>query len=631
MTNSAIFEKLSGMGSMPTPSRVALEIMRLCKDESSSLGDIANIVKTDPALTSELLKYANSAMMSPGNRVASVQKATVKMGMQTVKNLALCFSLLSQNKNGVCQEFDYQSFWSKSLARAVAARSLSQGVNRIDPDELFTCGLLAHMGCLAFASLFPEAYGLVLSERGDNEALLVREQEEFGIDHKKLCGELFHSWGLPTHFIIAVGAYADRQSLDRSDVILAKICDILYLADLVADICMSKMGRTAQLEKAERFAQEIAIKESDFAQIFDNIIEQWQKWGHIFQVPTQNCPLYKKIRDVHEGADQSHKTTDDKKKLKILVADDDPMTLLNLKRLLQNGGKTVYTTENGQDALKLAFKNRPDMIITDWRMPKISGLELCKKLRESPITQHVYIMMLTGKESDDELVLALDAGADDFVVKPFTPRVLEARIQSGERIIRYQQKIHHDREVIEEYAARLTSANQKLETMAMTDVLTGLPNRRSVLSRLKDVVAESQRHREPLSCIMIDIDHFKQVNDNFGHDIGDMVLQNIASTFSSTVRSYDMVSRIGGEEFLVICARSNLNESRQLAERLRLAVENLRVHIDGATIKTTISLGVAAWNETMLDGEVMTKAADRALYQAKGLGRNRVEIDQTPN
>jgi len=631
MTNSAIFEKLSGMGAMPTPSRVALEIMRLCKDESSSLGDVANVVETDPALASELLKYANSAMMSPGSRVASIQKATVKLGMQTVKNLALCFSLLSQNKNGVCQEFDYQSFWSKSLARGVAARSLSQGVNRIDPDELFTCGLLAHMGCLALASLFPKAYELVLSEELDNEALLWREHEQFGIDHKKLGGELFHSWGLPTHFIIAVSTYADRQSLDRSDVILARICDILYLADLVADICMSKMDRAIQLEKAERYAQEISIIGSDFAVIFDNIIEQWQKWGHVFQVPTQNCPSYKKIKEVNDGSAHSLKTADDREKLKILVADDDPMTLLSLERLLQNSGKTVYTSENGQEALMLALKKRPDMVITDWRMPKISGLDLCIKLRENPSTQHVYIMMLTGKESDDELVLALDAGADDFVVKPFTPRVLEARIQSGERIIRYQQKIHHDREVIEEYATRLSSANEKLETMAMTDVLTGLPNRRSVLSRLKEVVAESQRHREPLSCIMIDIDHFKQVNDNFGHDIGDIVLQNIASAFGNTVRSYDMVSRIGGEEFLVICARSNLNESRQLAERLRLAVENLHVQIDNATIKTTISLGVAAWNETMLDGEAMTKAADRALYQAKRRGRNRVEIDQTPN
>jgi diguanylate cyclase (GGDEF)-like protein len=631
MTNSAIFEKLSGMGSMPTPSRVALEIMRLCKDESSSLGDVANVVETDPALTSELLKYANSALMSPGSRVASIHKATVKLGMQTVKNLALCFTLLSQNKNGVCQKFDYQAFWSRSLARAVAARSLSQGVNGIDPDELFTCGLLAHMGCLALASLFPEAYGLLLSEEPDNEALLLREHETFGIDHKKLCGELFHSWGLPTHFIIAASTYADRQSLDRSDIILAKICDILHLADLVADICMFKMDRAVQLEKAERYAQNIAIKGSDFAVIFDNIIEQWQKWGHVFQVATQDCPLYRKIKQAHDGSAHSLNATVDKEKLKILVADDDPMTLLSLERLLQNGGKTVYTSENGQDALNLALKKRPDMVITDWRMPKISGLDLCKQLRENPVTQHIYIMMLTGKESDDELVLALDAGADDFVVKPFTPRVLEARIQSGERIIRYQQKIHHDRELIEEIAARLTSANQKLETMAMTDVLTGLPNRRSVLSRLKEVVAESQRHREPLSCIMIDIDHFKQVNDNFGHDIGDIVLQNIASAFSSTVRSYDMVSRIGGEEFLVICARSTLNESRQLAERLRLAVEHLHVRVDDAIIKTTISLGVAAWNETMLDGEAMTKAADRALYQAKRRGRNRVEIDQTPN
>lgn len=164
----------------------------------------------------------------------------------------------------------------------------------------------------------------------------------------------------------------------------------------------------------------------------------------------------------------------------------------------------------------------------------------------------------------------------------------------------------------------------------MTDALTSLPNRRSALNRLKEEVSESRRHNTPLSCIMIDIDHFKLINDSYGHDIGDRVLKKIADIFSTTARSYDMVSRIGGEEFLVICARSALSESRQLAERLRQAIHSLRISLEEYTIKITISLGVASWHETMSTGEDMTKAADRALYRAKQRGRDRVEIEEYP-
>ncbi len=316
--------------------------------------------------------------------------------------------------------------------------------------------------------------------------------------------------------------------------------------------------------------------------------------------------------------------------LKILIVDDDPMTLLSLKKMFENDGRNVYTAENGDDALSLALEALPDMIITDWRMPKVSGIDLCRILRSTSITKHIYIIMLTGKESDEEHIQALEAGADDFVIKPFTPEVLAARMNSGERIIRFQQKISQDHEIIQKYAARLAAANRKLETMAMTDALTALPNRRSALNRLKEEVSQSRRHKTPLSCIMIDIDHFKLINDSYGHAIGDHVLKKIADIFSSTARNYDMVSRIGGEEFLVICARSTLPESRQLAERLRQAIDSLRIGLDGNTIQVTISLGVASWHEDMASGEDMTKMADRALYRAKQQGRNRVEIEAFP-
>ena len=612
---------------MPTPSRVALEIMRLSRDNASSMQDIAEVVETDPALSSKLLQYANSALVSPVTHIASIPKATVQLGMKTVVNLALGFSLLSQNKNGICKDFAYQTFWSYSLARAIASRSLAQFENGLEPDELFVCGLLSNIGSLALASHYPEEYSLIFSEKLNRAALLSREKEQFGIDHLELSGELFKSWGLPDYYSEAVSLSEDDVLNNLGDNTL-KVHKVLILAGLVAEICMLEMPLHDKITSAEERARSFDLEESDFADIFNTIVENWQRWGHIFQVPTKECPLFQQIKELQDER-PSQPESDQDEHIKILLVDDDPMTILNLSNLLQNKGKEVFTAENGEDALRIAIENEPHMVITDWRMPKISGIELCRILRNTSITQHIYIIMLTGRESDEEMVEALESGADDFINKPFTPSVLTARIASGERIIRYQQMIYRDREVIQKYAARLASANRKLQTMAMTDALTGLPNRRSALARLKDVVAEANRHDEPLSCIMIDIDHFKYINDSHGHDIGDSVLKKISDLFSSNARSYDMVSRIGGEEFLVICARSTLEESRHLAERLRVAVEKMKIIENEEMITTTISLGVGVWHEAMRDGEAMIKSADRALYKAKQLGRNRVEVEDS--
>jgi len=224
-------------------------------------------------------------------------------------------------------------------------------------------------------------------------------------------------------------------------------------------------------------------------------------------------------------------------------------------------------------------------------------------------------------------VQAFNAGADDYVVKPFSPKVLEARIRSGERLVRYHRTVSRDREIIQQYASQLSAANSQLQVMVMTDSLTGLPNRRNAMLRIKDAVAEATRFKESLSCIMMDIDYFKRINDTYGHDVGDIVLCDVAKIFSENIRGYDMVSRMGGEEFLVISGRSNLSEARELAERLRQTVaRHETITPNGQIVRCTISCGVATWQRRYRNDSELLKNADRALYQAKNNGRNRVEV-----
>ena len=317
----------------------------------------------------------------------------------------------------------------------------------------------------------------------------------------------------------------------------------------------------------------------------------------------------------HQNLITEQKTVDP---LIILAVDDDPMTLISLSATLSAENRIILTASDGEEALQISQKQQPHLIITDWRMPKLSGIELCKTLRKAKTTRHKYIIMLTSCETDNELIAAFDAGINDYIVKPFSPKVLLARVSSGERLIRYQQKIRA-------YATQLANANKKLQNMAMTDFLTGLPNRRNALVRLKNLVAEVQRYGEPLSCIMIDIDHFKKINDTYGHENGDIVLQKLAEILEEKARSYDMVSRWGGEEFLIICARSDNEDTFQLAERLRKAVAKTTIKLQETVDTTlTISLGIASWSSEYQDAKQLLKEADNCLYLAKANGRNRV-------
>ncbi len=295
-TRREVFNRLNATKKLPTPSRTALEIMRLCHSETTSLNDIAQVIQTDPALSAELLKYANAAFLSTGIQVASVQKATVKLGMETVVRLALGFSLLSDNKKGQCRAFDYGKFWSMALFQAIAAKTLAAGGNEFDPDELFICALLSHMGELALASLFPAEYEGIIA---DNPSGLIREtmeRDEFEISSSELTVELFLDWGLPAHYALAAGFHLDLAYAELGSGTTQKIAELLHLAYGIAEVCRLPQPKPADLDELRVFAQKFAISENDFGAFFDAVIRQWQEWGTLFKIKTHQCMTYNEIQ-----------------------------------------------------------------------------------------------------------------------------------------------------------------------------------------------------------------------------------------------------------------------------------------------------------------------------------------------
>ncbi len=317
---------------------------------------------------------------------------------------------------------------------------------------------------------------------------------------------------------------------------------------------------------------------------------------------------------------------------RVLIVDDDPAALVLLEGHLSVAGYHVLRAENGVEAMRILQSEGASIVITDWMMPEMDGLELCRAVRKCEGIPFAFVIVVTAfQTSDDRLVEAFDAGADDYLCKPYKPKELLARVRAGERIIRLHEELeshsleaHRYNAEIEIVNAKLATANRELNRMATSDELTGLINRREALTRLSDAWEAANRRGHPLACIALDIDRFKSCNDAYGHDVGDEVLKETAKVLQASARRDEPVCRVGGEEFLIICSGSSEALTAIGAERLRCAVEANVIHRGELTLRVTVSLGVAQRTPEMKRPDDLLRAADDALYTAKDTGRNTV-------
>ena len=300
--------------------------------------------------------------------------------------------------------------------------------------------------------------------------------------------------------------------------------------------------------------------------------------------------------------------------MKILVADDDSISRTVLQHLLLRWGHEPITACDGEEALAIMRgEDPPQLLLLDWEMPKLDGLEVCRELRELKTDLPPYIIFVTAKDSSSEIVRALEYGGSDFVKKPFNKDELGARIRVGVRNLQLQ--------------AELVQARKQMEHLAMYDALTGVYNRRAIMDILPREINRAERNQQCLAVAIADLDHFKTVNDRYGHAVGDTVLVEAVKTLQGCVRLSDCIGRWGGEEFILLTAVDKRfmdnQELPQLFERIRSAIEMQRIEHEGQPIAITTSIGVTcASNGNSI--EAILHAADMALYQAKNEGRNRI-------
>lgn len=298
--------------------------------------------------------------------------------------------------------------------------------------------------------------------------------------------------------------------------------------------------------------------------------------------------------------------------MRVLIAEDDPISRKVLESTLKKWGYEVEVTCDGQEALeKLQAISAPKLAVIDWMMPKMSGPDVCRNVRKLPCGKFFYLLLLTANGTKDNIIEGLNAGADDYVVKPFDSRELRVRIDCGRRIVELQSE--------------LVATRDKLQIQATHDGLTGVLNRCAVYDTLVREQDRAGREGVPLSVIMLDLDHFKSINDNFGHAAGDMVLKEITKRIGENSRRYDIIGRYGGEEFILILPNCNGKAGQRQAERLCRSIASKPFCIGSQAIPVTVSMGVASTDQFAGDGiDELVKHADEALYMAKEEGRNRV-------
>jgi diguanylate cyclase (GGDEF)-like protein len=575
------FEELKTTGKLPSPFGVALEIMRLTHKKDATAQEIAQLVQIDPALTGRVIQFANSAHIGARRPVVAVVDAIGLLGTNTVRQFALSLSVIQGNLRGACGSFDYRVFWSDSLARALSIQAIATRDRTFAPEEAFTCALLSEIGQLALASVYPDEYAQCLAacRPGDDDGLIESEQERFSIDHRQITLGLLKEWGFPAVMLEALAlSNTDAGPLTSESTRAERFAAQLRLATLLGRCCdVDADARNALLPQIIAMAQTLGLDESDLEELWDQVTQQWQITSRFLSIPVGELPLIKPPDTDQIGIDPKPAG------LKILLLDSGYERISDLEKLLDADGHEVLTTSNADEGIQITVTEKPQLIIAASDKCPIDSIQFCKALRASELGRQIYLIVLTSAPDNEFLVQAFDAGADDFIVTPVHDRVLIARVRGGQRIIQLQEEMAREQQVW-------------------------------------------RRTGRPLTIMLLDLDHFKQINDIFGHQAGDQVLVHTAKIIRSMLRSTDVVCRLGGEEFIVIAPNTDVAVAKTLSERLRSDVEKHQIQTVKLTRLVTISIGVAVSTDQTVNENDLLHRADQALYRAKHAGRNAVRF-----
>jgi HD-like signal output (HDOD) protein/ActR/RegA family two-component response regulator len=430
------FAELKASGNLPSPKGVALTVMELCQRENVSLTEVAHIIRGDPALAGRIIKIANAINPNKRRPIASVSPETlIIIGTNTVQQIVLGFSLVNAKRHQVCKEFNYQEFWSRSIATACATQAIGETTRLAPAAEMFTCGLLSNVGRIGLAAVRPEAYSDILRKtaRQSSDVLAAAETERFGMNHRDLNNAMMEDWGIPKFYAEAVLFHENpEESWFQPGSRQRKLTDAIHLASLIAEACLTtdNDARNALIPHICELGDELDIEIVQMISIADQTAREWHEWGELLNTPTPVLPPF--LPPQHLAADtvRKHMHADP---MRILVVDDEMIAMI-FSKLLGNVGHHVFTTNNGQEALQIAKREHPQVVISDWLSPDMDGAALCRALRDDEATRDAYFIMLTSLDDDQKRAEAARAGANAYLHKPFDPKEINAELLKAQKL-----------------------------------------------------------------------------------------------------------------------------------------------------------------------------------------------------
>ncbi len=554
------FHELKATNQLPSPTGVALAILRLTESDKATTAEIARVLETDPALSGRILKLVNSPSTGRPHPVSSVREAVTYLGSRMVRNVALGFSLVAQHGRGACRDFDYGGYWSRSLATGLAAQALASHAGGAAPGEAFTCGLLAQVGRLALASLYPDAYGAVLTQGGGGaDGLCRREAERFAADHNELTAAMLADWGLPAACVTAARHHERPERLapdagSRSGA----LARLLHLAARIAEVCVSG-GRHPELA-LDAFAagEAVGIPSPDLIDVCDRIVGEWHEWGRLLRVGTQPVPpmaeLALRARAAAPPAAAEEEWPDPapaRTALSVVLVGGDPAEADRLASHLTGSGHSVRVAPDPADALGLILEAGPHLVIADGTP---AGAGLVRSLRQARAGHQVYVALVAGEGE------APGAGADEYLSRPPSPRRLAACLRACERLAEVREEARRDKDELRRCMAELGVANRRLHDEAA--------ERRRAEEGLRDSEERfrSAFHHAAIGMALVGLDgRFLLVNRSLCELVGYAADDLLARTFQDITHPDDLDADLENVRRLVAAEI----ESYQMEKRYR--------------------------------------------------------------
>jgi two-component system cell cycle response regulator len=625
------YQGIKACGRLPAPHGVAQAILQLLRREDYRVSELVRLLKSDPTTATRLVKFANTTLGTAGS-VAAVTQAVQLLGAFRVRDLVLAFSVLQWGRDQPCgsedcRVFDREMFWSRSLATAVANLALAPYA-QIAPEEAFALGLLNDVGRLALACFDCRRFAQAQHMSASTGASMVQAEHQFlGVEHRELGAALLAEWGLPETLVLATYYAEDPDGSGFEDgsrnqnLILA-----LHFARSLADFCVAREAqRWDLLPSLYGTASRLGITPDELTALADGIVHRWHDWGAALDIRTVDLPRFAELAAAvptpaaHPAGGSSPAP---RRAVYIGAAAAEASAL---RTALDPLGYDVRWVASGVDGLMVVLRDSPDVVFMDIDSPELDGESFCEAFRDHPPQPRPYLILVGAENAEARLEPLVSVGADDFLLRPLSTAAWRAHARAANKIGQLRDIIQRERRGLMHSASQWAGSQRRIMAVALTDCLTQLPNRRRGLD---DLAAEWTFARDlgrPLSCLMVDIDYFKSINDQYGHDTGDVVLARVARMLADCCRQDDIAFRYGGEEFCVVCANTDLETAQVIAERMRGTVERYGRDCLAADRTVTISIGVAALASEHRDAQALLSAADAALLRAKANGRNRIE------